>query len=146
MSCAVAAGILNEMGAATAMPYRARACARTPEASQNEGKISISSALRRNLIALCTLTSAATQQEDISMAEVRYLVIQRNGEWKISSGNFRMGPYRDRIQAIDAAIDMADRDGRNGRDSQVLVRGDDRQLRIEWTYGRDPYPDSVALD
>jgi hypothetical protein len=86
------------------------------------------------------------QQEDIHMAEVRYLVTKRNGEWKINLGSSRMGPYRDKTQAIETAIDMADRDGRNGRDSQVLVRGEDRQFLIEWTYGRDPYPDSVAFD
>jgi hypothetical protein len=75
------------------------------------------------------------------MAEVRYLVVKRNGEWKITLGSSQMGPYLDRVHAIDAAIDMADRDGRDGRESQVLVRGEDRQLRIEWTYGRDPYPE-----
>jgi hypothetical protein len=75
------------------------------------------------------------------MAEVRYLVVKRNGEWKITVGSAQMGPYPDRIDAIDAAIEMADRDGRDGRDSQVLVRGEDKQLRIEWTYGRDPYPE-----
>jgi hypothetical protein len=75
------------------------------------------------------------------MAEVRYLVVKRNGEWKITVGSVQMGPYRDRIDAIDAAIELADHDGRDGRDSQVLVRGEDKQLRIEWTYGRDPYPE-----
>ena len=80
------------------------------------------------------------------MAEVRYLVVKRNGEWKVNFKNLRMGPYPDRIHAIDAAIDMADRDGRNGRDSQVLVRGEDRQFLIEWTYGRDPHPDAAAFD
>jgi hypothetical protein len=80
------------------------------------------------------------------MAEVRYLVTKRNGEWKVNFKNLRMGPYPDRIHAIGAAIDMADRDGRNGRDSQVLVRGEDRQFLIEWTYGRDPHPDAAAFD
>jgi hypothetical protein len=79
------------------------------------------------------------------MAEVRYLVIKRNGEWKITLGRAKMGRYPDRLRAIDAAIDMADQDGRDGRDSQVLVRGEDRQLLIEWTYGRDPYPDYPEL-
>jgi hypothetical protein len=102
-------------------------------------------AFGRNYIAIATFTYAM-RQEDIRMAEVRYLVIKRNGEWKINLGTSRMGPYRDRTQAIEMAIDMADRDGRDGRDSQVLVRGEDRQFRIEWTYGRDPHPDSVAFD
>jgi hypothetical protein len=79
------------------------------------------------------------------MAEVRYLVIKRNGEWKVTLGRAKMGLYPDRLHAIDAAIDMADRDGRDGRDSQVLVRGEGRQLLIEWTYGRDPYPDYPEL-
>jgi hypothetical protein len=75
------------------------------------------------------------------MAEVRYLVVKRNGAWKVVSRALQMGPYRDRLEAIDVAIELADRDGRDGRDSQVLVRGEDKQERIEWTYGRDPYPE-----
>jgi hypothetical protein len=67
---------------------------------------------------------------------------------EITLGSSDMGPYPDRVHAIDAAIDMADQDGLDGLDSQVLVRCEDRQLRIEWTYGRDPYPEypeSLAL-
>jgi len=75
------------------------------------------------------------------MAEVRYLVVKRNGAWKIVSGSLQMGPYADRLLAIDAAIELADRSGRDGRDSQVLVRGEDKRVRIEWTYGRDPFPE-----
>jgi len=75
------------------------------------------------------------------MAAVRYLVVYRNGEWKIISGNSRMGPFPNRVDAIDHAIDMADQDGRDGHESQVLVRREDRRVRVEWTYGRDPYPD-----
>jgi hypothetical protein len=40
---------------------------------------------------------------------------------------------------------MADRDGRDRRDSQLLVRREDRELLIEWTYGRDPYPEYPEL-
>ena len=82
------------------------------------------------------------------MADVRYLVVKRNGKWKITIGSAQMGPYPNRLHATDAAIDMADRDGRNGHDAQVLVRREDRPLLIEWTYGRDPYPEypeSLAL-
>jgi hypothetical protein len=86
-------------------------------------------------------TKSQTFSWEAEMAEVRYVVAKRNGEWKITLGSSQMGPYPDRVHAIDAAIDMADRDGRDGRDSQVLVRGEDGQLRIEWTYGRDPYPE-----
>lgn len=75
------------------------------------------------------------------MAEVRYLVVKRCDGWKVVSGSAQFGPFTDRLRAIEAAIELADRTGRDGRDSQVLVRGEDRQERIEWTYGRDPYPE-----
>ena len=78
------------------------------------------------------------------MAEVRYLVVKRNDGWRIVTGSSRLGPFADRLAAIDAAIELADRTGRDGRDSQVLVRADDRQLRIEWTYGRDPFPELLS--
>jgi hypothetical protein len=78
------------------------------------------------------------------MAEVRYLVVKKCDGWKIVSGSAQIGPFADRLNAIEAAIELADRTGRDGRDSQVLVRGEDRQDRIEWTYGRDPYPEVVV--
>jgi hypothetical protein len=121
-------------------------CKRSPGSRSNQRKIFIFGCRTANLILFRAFTNAAIQHEGIGMAEVRYLVTKRNGEWKINFKNLRMGPYPDRIHAIDAAIDMADRDGRNGRDSQVLVRGEDRQFLIEWTYGRDPHPDAAAFD
>jgi hypothetical protein len=75
------------------------------------------------------------------MAEVRYLVVKKCDGWKVVTGSTQFGPFADRVRAIEAAIELADRTGRDGRDSQVLVRSEDRRDRIEWTYGRDPYPE-----
>lgn len=75
------------------------------------------------------------------MTRIRYLVVERDGKWKINLGKLTMGSFPNRLSAISAAIDMADRDGRNGGDSQVLVRREAQELLIEWTYGRDPYPE-----
>jgi hypothetical protein len=75
------------------------------------------------------------------MAEVRYLVVKKCDGWKVVSGSTQFGPFADRLRAIEAAIELADRTGRDGRDSQVLVRGEDRRNMIEWTYGRDPFPE-----
>jgi hypothetical protein len=74
------------------------------------------------------------------MTSSRYLVIQRAGAWAIRGGNRTFGPFSDRVHAIDAAIDYAEKDGKDGRPAKVLVQEDGRTLRTVWTYGRDPYP------
>jgi len=58
------------------------------------------------------------------MTPSRYLVIEFDG---------------DRVHAIDAAIDFAEKDGKAGRSAEVLVQEDERELRALWTYGRDPH-------
>lgn len=42
---------------------------------------------------------------------------------------------------MDAAIDMAEKDGNAGRPAKVLSQ-EDGTPRTVWTYGRDPYPDT----
>jgi hypothetical protein len=75
------------------------------------------------------------------VTKIRYLIVEKDGKWKINLGSLKMGSFTNRLGAISAAIDMADRDGRNGGDAQVLVRREEQELLIEWTYGRDPYPE-----
>ena len=72
------------------------------------------------------------------MTPSRYLVIQWDDAWAIRSGNRTFGLFSDRIHAIDAAIDFAEKDGKAGRPAEV--QEDRRTLRPVWTYGRDPYP------
>jgi hypothetical protein len=60
--------------------------------------------------------------------------------WKIRTGYRYSGPYPTEAEALQAAIDFAERDGQAGREAQVLVQGEDRLFRPAWTYGRDLYP------
>jgi hypothetical protein len=76
----------------------------------------------------------------IAMPRAQYFVTKRNGEWKIRAGYRHSGPYPTQREALQAAIDFAERDGQAGREAQVLVQGEDRLFRPAWTYGRDPYP------
>ena len=74
------------------------------------------------------------------MPRAQYFVTKRNGEWKIRAGYRHSDPYPTKREALQAAIDFAERDGQAGREAQVLVQGEDRLFRPAWTYGRDAYP------
>jgi hypothetical protein len=90
--------------------------------------------------ALLTRPPSFIDGKEIAMSRAQYLVTQRNGEWKIRAGYRYSGPYPTRQEALQVAIDFAERDGQAGREVQVLVQGEDRLFRPAWTYGRDPYP------
>jgi len=74
------------------------------------------------------------------MPRAQYFVTKRNGEWKIRAGYRYSGPYPTKREALQVAIDFAERDGQAGREAQALVQGEDRLFRPAWTYGRDAYP------
>jgi len=74
------------------------------------------------------------------MARTQFIVVKHEGEWKINTDGKRSAPYRTQKEAIRAAVDAAHKAGREGRDSQVLIQGEDNAFRTEWTYGNDPYP------
>ena len=78
------------------------------------------------------------------MTQAQYFVLEDDGEWKIKAGYRHTGPYDSKIDAMCAAINYAERDGQAGRDAQVLVQREDRTYRVEWIYGRDPYPSAAA--
>ena len=67
----------------------------------------------------------------------QYVVIFENNEWKISFKDKNYGPYPNRQEAIEAAIDAAYSMGAIGIDAQVLTQDSDKNLKTEWTYGRD---------
>lgn len=71
------------------------------------------------------------------MARTQYVVVNHDGQWKISLNGKHYGPYDTQATALRAAVDAAHK---NGGDSQVLVQGANNQFRTEWTYGHDPYP------
>ena len=74
------------------------------------------------------------------MARTQYVVVLHENEWKISLEGKHYGPYPTQAAAIRVAVDAAHKNGTAGRDSQVLIQGQDHQFRTEWTYGHDPYP------
>lgn len=76
---------------------------------------------------------------------LRYVVVQREHEWKIVQGGRRYsGSYPSQRQAVSAAIEFAERDGHAGRRVEVLVRQEDGHFSTEWIFGRDPRSDAAA--
>jgi hypothetical protein len=73
------------------------------------------------------------------MTAEQYLIIQDNGEWKISFKDKQYGPYESQQEAIDAAIDCACAMGDIGIDAQVLVQEVDKEQRTAWSYSLDFY-------
>jgi hypothetical protein len=68
----------------------------------------------------------------------QYFIVRDQGQWKIRlNGVPHSGPYATQRDAICAAVDAAHEVGRSGSDAQVLLRD---QFRVEYTYGKDPYP------
>ena len=68
------------------------------------------------------------------MARIQFFVTLFQGQWHVSHGGNRYGPYRTQADAIAAARASA----RATPNSQVLVQGENNQFRTEWTYGDDP--------
>jgi hypothetical protein len=74
------------------------------------------------------------------MSRAQYFVVNYQGSWKISFNDKHYGPYATQRDAIRVAVDAAHQTGKNGKDAQVLIQGENNQFRTEWTYGHDPYP------
>jgi hypothetical protein len=79
----------------------------------------------------------AHRQSGKFAAVAQYLVVRDQGQWKISLNGTHYGPYATQRDAVRAAVNAAHEAGRMGLNGQVLLRD---QFRVEWTYGKDPYP------
>jgi hypothetical protein len=66
------------------------------------------------------------------MARTRYCVVLHKRRWTILLNGGYYGPYATRQSAIEAAILAAQK---NGRNSLVLVQGDDEKFKTVWPYG-----------
>lgn len=71
------------------------------------------------------------------MAHTPYIVFREQGQWAIKSNGTHYGPYATQREAVRAAVDAAYKAGKKGHHAQVLLED---QFRVEWTYGKDPYP------
>ncbi len=49
---------------------------------------------------------------------LQFCVIQHGAEWTVETETRVLGHYTDRVNAIGAAIDFADREGKAGRAAQ----------------------------
>jgi hypothetical protein len=74
-----------------------------------------------------------TKPEEEKMDHTPYVVFRDQGQWKIKSNCVHYGPYATQRDAVRAAVDAA----HGACNGQVLLQD---QFRIEWTYGKDPYP------
>lgn len=75
------------------------------------------------------------------MARHEYYVVFHENEWKVKYNGKHYGPYRTQRIAYEDAVEAAQKAGRKGEQAQVFIqRRDNNQFRIEWTYGKDPYP------
>jgi hypothetical protein len=72
------------------------------------------------------------------MERIKYFVTLKNGQWFVVLQGKHHGPYDTQHDAIEAAVQAA----HQTPNSQVLVQGENNQIRTEWTYGHDPrrYP------
>lgn len=71
---------------------------------------------------------------------VRYYVVGRDESWFIRFEDDEYGPYKSRSEAMLFAIDAAQNLGVKGEQAEVLLVGENDHARLEWQYGRDPYP------
>ncbi len=70
----------------------------------------------------------------------RYLVVRQDDIWLIKFEGEEYGPYKTEREAILFAIDAANKLGEQGEQSQVLQMNENREARLVWSYGHDPYP------
>jgi hypothetical protein len=77
----------------------------------------------------------STQPEEEKMGP--YIVFRDQGQWAVKKDCVHYGPYPTQRDAIRAAVEAAHAAGLKGLDGQVVLQD---QLKIEWTYEKDPYP------
>ena len=83
-------------------------------------------------LAWVEMTKQVSRLVDTHVAPITEL-----GQWAVKSNGMHYGPYATQREAIHAAIDAAFEAGEKGLNGQVLLED---QFRVEWTYGKDPYP------
>lgn len=79
------------------------------------------------------------------MHKPRYVVVNHEGEWRIrQAGRHFSVSYASKTQALYAAIEFAETDGKAGNSAEVMVRHEDDHFVTEWVHGRDARPGEAA--
>ena len=73
------------------------------------------------------------------MALSQFIVLKRKGQWAVKS-NDQERSCSSQLDAIHAAIELANECGKNGRASVVLLQAAKNQFETIWTYGESPFP------
>ena len=73
------------------------------------------------------------------MALSQFIVLKRKGQWVVKS-NDQERSCSSQLDAIHAAIELANECGKNGKASVVLLQAAKNQFETIWTYGESPFP------
>ena len=69
------------------------------------------------------------------MSEHHFLVSKQGTHWKVSYRGTDQGPYSSAEEAVEVAINEAQKAGEQGHETEVLVQDDHLQFRRHWRYG-----------
>lgn len=77
----------------------------------------------------------------LPLAREKLFVLRHQGRWKVKHDGILLGPYVGQDWAVRAAIEEAQKVGRQGgQGAQVFVQVTHDEYKLAWTYGLDPYP------
>jgi hypothetical protein len=77
------------------------------------------------------------------VALTQFIVLKRKGKWAVKS-NDQERPFSAQMEAMNAAIQLANECGKNGKPSAVLLQTAKNQFETIWTYGESPFPPSKS--
>ena len=73
------------------------------------------------------------------MTQDQYLVARAGDHWAVKLNSKTLRTFPRRSEAIEAAVQVAQRSGEHGIAAQVLSAAPDGDVQPIWTYGRDNY-------
>lgn len=77
------------------------------------------------------------------MALIQFIVLKRKGKWAVKSKDQERS-FSAQLEAMHAAIQLANECGKNGKPSVVLLQTAKNQFETIWTYGKSPFPPSKS--
>jgi len=72
-------------------------------------------------------------------AVIQFLVLKRDNQWVVKSGDLER-LFSIQREAVDAAIRFANDSGKEGKPGVVLFQKSKSEFEKIWTYGEDSYP------
>jgi hypothetical protein len=82
---------------------------------------------------------------DAILTAVQVIVVARGAKWVVRSCTTKRAlHFTDLKQAAGAAIDIAEKSGKDGRPAEVLLVVEDKKTKL-WCYGQDTYPPEASF-